>query len=88
MGSYSSKEEQEEEIRDLKEVIKSLKWRLSKLEGEIAVMNKNMVNVKVSNNEQAKTIAKMHERIFDKPVMERDLSVRIPKLSRSLYAKN
>ena len=73
------------ELEELKETIKAIKWRISKLEAENAMMTKTITNVKVSNNELAKTVAKLHKRVFDSYVDE-NVSVRIPKMSKSIYA--
>ena len=91
MGTSSSREfdiqetKEIKELEELKETIRLMKWRISKLEAENAVMNKTITNVKVSNNELAKTVAKLHKRVFDSHVNE-NLSVRIPKLSRYIYS--
>ena len=88
MGTSSSRDfdvQETKQIEELKETIRLMKWRISKLEADNAIMNKTITNVKVSNNEQAKVVAKLHERVFGSYVDE-NLSVRIPKMSRSIYA--
>lgn len=86
MGVSPSQDEQANELKELKETIRAMKWRLSKLEGDNAIMNKNITNLKVSNNELARNVAKLHERVFNVPVDQDNRSVRVPKMARSLYA--
>lgn len=86
MGASFSSEKDEDDIDDLKEVIRSMKWRLSRLEADNAMMNKTITNLKVSSNTIGRSVAKIHERVFNMPV-DMDKSVRVPKMSRSLYAK-
>ena len=87
MGSIPSKYDQDETIDNLKETIKAMKWRLSKLEADNAMMNKTLTNLKVSSNEMGRSVIKIHEKVFDTPVLDRNRSVRVPKESRSMYVK-
>ncbi len=87
MGSMTSKNEHDELVKDLKEVIRAMKWRLSKLEADNAMMNKTITNLKVSNNEMGRSVVKIHEKVFHTSVIERNRSVRVPKESKSLYVK-
>lgn len=87
MGTSSSREfdVQMKEMKEMKETIRAMKWRLSKVEADNAIMNKTITNLKVSNNELARNVAKLHERVFNMPV-DQDRSVRVPKMARSIYA--
>lgn len=74
------------DLENLKETLRSMQQRLSKLESENALMTKTITNLKVSNNELGRTVSKLHSRVFDTPV-DTNRSVRIPKMNRSLYVK-
>jgi len=74
------------DLESLKETLRSIQHRLSKLESENALMTKTITNLKVSNNELGRTVSKLHNRVFDTPV-DKNRSVRIPKMDRSLYVK-
>ena len=94
MGVYASKEveahpKESEALEDMKEVLKSMKWRLSRLEADNAIMSKTITNLKVSNNEMGRSVAKLHEHVFKSKILEegRGHSVRVPKGSRSLFVK-
>lgn len=78
-----------EPIEDLKEIIKIMKWRMSRLEAENAIMNKTITNLKVSNNEMGRSVAKLCEQVFKAKIEEegRSLSVRVPKGSRSMFVR-
>ena len=75
------------DVQETEEIMRAMKRRLSKLEADNAIMNKTITNLKVSNNELARNVAKLHERVFNMPV-DQDKSVRVPKMARSLYALN
>lgn len=98
MGAYASREEPVVEagtdstegmVEDLKEVIKLMKWRMSRLEADNAIMNKTITNLKVSNNELGRSVAKLYEQVFNAKIKQegRSLSVRVPKGSRSMFDK-
>jgi len=77
----------ENDLENLKETLRSIQHRLSKLESENALMTKTITNLKVSNNELGRTVSKLHNRVFDTPITDTNRSVRIPKMNRSLYVK-
>ena len=87
MGGVVTREEQDETIDDLKEVLRELKLRISNLESENATTSKGIMDVKLANNDLAKTVTKLHQKLFETPVIQRNRSVRIPKETKSLYVK-
>ena len=87
MGVVLSREETDETINDLKEVLRELKLRISQLETENATTSKGIMDVKLANNDLAKTVTKIHEKVFNTSVIQRNRSVRIPKETKSLYVK-
>ena len=87
MGVVSSREENSETIDDLKEVLRELKLRISNLETDNAKTNKGIMDVKLANNDLARTVTKIHDKVFNTSVIQRNRSVRIPKETKSLYVK-
>lgn len=87
MGVVSSRDENCDTINDLKEVLRELKLRISKLETDNASTNKGIMDVKLANNELANTVTKIHGKVFNTSVIQRNRSVRIPKETKSLFVK-
>ena len=101
MGSFPSHEEnidptppvkKYEKITDTEEVIRAMKWRLSRLEADNAMMNRTIANLEVANRELKVSMSSLRAMVaMNKPPgppgEKKSLSVRIPKGSRSMYSK-
>lgn len=71
------------------EVIRAMKWRLSRLEADNAIMNRNIANLVVTNKEMKVSLSNLRSKVaMNRPSMEKkNLSVRLPKGSQSMYSK-
>lgn len=96
MGSLPSHEEYIEtiappvkKITDTEEVIRAMKWRMSRLEADNAMMNRTIANMEVANRELKLSVSSLRALVvMNKPPGEKkSLSVRLPKGSRSMYSK-
>ncbi len=101
MGSFPSHEEDVdrappvkkiEKITDTEEVIRAMKWRLSRLEADNAMMNRTIANLEVANRELKVSISSLRATVaMNKPSgppgEKKNLSVRLPKGSKSMYSK-
>ena len=82
MGDSVSKDRENREMHeDTKHTLQAMKWRLSRLEADNAMMSKTITNLKVSNNEMSRSLADLYKKVFGASVKEeeRTLSIRVKK---------
>lgn len=74
---------------DTTEAIIAMKWRMSRLEADNAIMNRTISNLEVTNREMRSSISNLRATVaLNKPPVEKkNLSVRIPKGSKSMFSK-
>ena len=74
---------------DTEEIIRAMKWRLSRLEADNAMMNRTIVHLEVANRELKVSMSSLRAKVAMNrpPVEKKDLSVRLPKGSKSMYLK-
>lgn len=98
MGSFPSHEDDIDrippvkKITDTDEVIRAMKWRLSRLEADNAMMNKTIANLEVANKELKISMSSLRatiamNKLLGPPGEKKNLSVRLPKGSKSMYSK-
>lgn len=95
MGAFPSHEGYMEpnppvkKITDTEEVLRAMKWRMSRLEADNAMMNRTIAHMELSNRELKVSMSSLRATVAMNrpPVEKKSLSVRLPKGSRSMYNK-
>lgn len=82
----------EKKSTGIEELLRAMKWRISRLEADNAMMNRTIANMEVANRELKVDMSSLRATVamsnFSGPPTEKkSLSVRIPKGSRSMFMK-
>lgn len=99
MGAFSSQEvyvdstpPPEKKNIDIQEVLRAMKWRMSRIEADNAMMNRTIANMEVANRELKVAMSSLRatvamSNVSGPPTEKKSLSVRLPKGSRSMFNK-
>lgn len=74
---------------DTEEDIRAMKWRMSRLEADNAIINRTIANLEVTNRELKVSMSSLRAKVAMNrpPVEKKNLSVRLPKGTKSMYSK-